>query len=378
VTSSTALNTHVDITIYSTQTAHRVMTYSATDYSSFGPPPWTDEQDVKDNDSADNGSNANNQVGGWGFSPDGYTFVLSYKTSSTKYFIGLWTLTRNTTAPLLGEFWQDVASFWQFSPCGDLFMFVHQSGANPANTDYVDFLFTSNGKKYQEVNLTPSQGSPSASVAAAPGGTNQVELTGMSMASIPSPQCSNSVTAHSPVNILLTDGKGRQTGFDPVTTGAVYGIPGGSYTGIDTEPETVAVPYLAGTYRIDAFGLNSLTSPQPYRLTIASVDASGQVFSQVDLSAMASRGSDDGFSFTVDSSGIAMPPAINNVKLVGGTNINFSFQSSSGLTYFIEYKTSLNETNWVTLRTESGTGSIFNIQDNVTPATSRFYRLRVQ
>jgi len=377
VTSSTALNTHVDITIYSTQTGKSVMTDSATDYSSFGPPPWTDEQDVKDNDSDDNSSNANNQVGGWGFSPDGYTFVLSYKTAPTKYFLSLWTLTRNN-ASLLGDFWQDVASFWQFSPCGDLFMFVHQAGTNITTTDYVDFLFTSNGRKYQEVNLVPSQGNPSASVVAASGGTNQVELTGMSMASVPSPQCTNSVTAHSPVNILLTDGKGRQTGFDPVTTGAVYGIPGGSYTGIDTEPETVAVPYLAGTYRIDAFGLNSLTSPQPYRLTIASVDASGQVFSQVDLSAMASRGSDDGFSFTVDSSGIAMPPAINNVKLVGGTNINFSFQSSSGLTYFIEYKTSLNETNWVTLRTESGTGSIFNIQDNVTPATSRFYRLRVQ
>jgi hypothetical protein len=44
------------------------MTDSLTDYSSFGPPPWTNEQDVKDNDSDDNMLNDNNQVGGWGFS----------------------------------------------------------------------------------------------------------------------------------------------------------------------------------------------------------------------------------------------------------------------------------------------------------------------
>jgi hypothetical protein len=49
---------------------------------------------------------------------------------------------------------------------------------------------------------------------------------------------------------------------------------------------------------IDAFGLDSLTSPQPYTLTIATADASGEVFSQIDLQAMASRGSDGRFPFT--------------------------------------------------------------------------------
>ena len=177
---------------------------------------------------------------------------------------------------------------------------------------------------------------------------------------------------------LLTDQKGRQTGFDPVTNGIVNRIPGGSYTGVGSEPQTVTVPYLAGTYRIDAFGLNSLTSPQPYRLTIATADASGEVVAQKDLSAMAWRGSDDGFQFTVDSNGIAMPPAIINVKLVGGTGINFSFESVTGLTYFIEYKTSLKDTNWVTLRTQTGNGGSFDIQDNVTPTATRFYRIRVE
>jgi hypothetical protein len=78
---------------------------------------------VEDNDSNDDASNDNNQVGGWGFSPDGSTFVLSYKTDSSTYSLSLWSLTHNTTTPLIGESGlRDVASFWQFSPCGDLFM----------------------------------------------------------------------------------------------------------------------------------------------------------------------------------------------------------------------------------------------------------------
>jgi hypothetical protein len=64
--------------------------------------------------------------------------------------------------------------------------------------------------------------------------------------------------------------------------------------------------------------------------------------------------------------------------LVGGTNINFSFQSVTGPTYFIEYKAALNDTNWITLRTETGTGSSFNVLDSVAPAASRFYRIRVE
>jgi hypothetical protein len=255
-------------------------------------------------------------------------------------------------------------------------MFVHQAGANPATSDIVDFLYTFNGHLYKEIHLDPAQGAPSASVATAPG-TNQVHLTGMDVATFPSPQCWASVTAFSPVNITLTDGLARQTGFDPISGGAVNHIPGGSYTGVGSEPQTVTVPYFAGTYMIDAFGLDSLTSPQPYRLRIATADASGELFSQIDLQAMASRGSDGRFPFTIDNNRIAAPPAIFNLKLIG-TNITFSFQSVTGPTYFIEYKAALNDTNWVTLRTQTGNGGSFNIQDPVNLTAPRFYRLRVQ
>jgi hypothetical protein len=194
VTTSTNLPAFVYINVYDTQTGATAMSTTLTNYSSFGPPPWSDETDVDNNDSA---SDANNQVGGWGFSPDGNTFVVSYKTDLTTYSLSLWNLARNTNAPVIGD-WpvHDVASFWQFSPCSDLFMWVHQQGANPSTTDPVDFLFTSNGRPYQdpghpqEITLEPSQGAPSASVVANPDGSEEIQLLGMSLASLASPQCS--------------------------------------------------------------------------------------------------------------------------------------------------------------------------------------------
>jgi probable HAF family extracellular repeat protein len=194
VTTSTNLPAFVDIDVYDTQNGATAMSTTLTSYSSFGPPPWSDETDVDNNDGA---SDANNQIGGWGFSPDGNTFVLSYKTDLTIYSLSLWNLAHNTNAPVIGD-WpvHDVASFWQFSPCSDLFMWVHQQGANPSTTDLVDFLFTSNGRPYQdpghpqEITLEPSQGAPSASVVANPDGSEEIQLLGMSLAGIASPQCS--------------------------------------------------------------------------------------------------------------------------------------------------------------------------------------------
>ena len=92
--------------------------------------------------------------------------MLLYKTGQSWYYLNFWNLARTSNAPVFdGEGARhDVASFWQFSPCGDLLMLVTQAGANPATSDYVDFLFTSNGRQYREVHLAPQQGDPSATV----------------------------------------------------------------------------------------------------------------------------------------------------------------------------------------------------------------------
>jgi hypothetical protein len=277
VTTSSAVNTHAVIDIFDTGTGAQVMEQTAV-YSTV--PAWTTES----------GLNANpKSVGGMGFSPDGHTFVLSYKIGATSYLLGVWNLT-HTNFPVLSETRLDVAAFWQFSPCGDLFMLVSQAGANLAPSDTVTFLYTSNGQPYRNATIDLSRGTPSATVVTTAGGGKQIQLTGMSLTSIPSQQCSISATVHSPVNIALADPLGRRTGVDPATGGVVNEIPGGSYTGVGSEPQTITVPYVAGTYLLDAFGLDTLTSPQPYRLTFTATDASGDIFDLTELTAMATRG----------------------------------------------------------------------------------------
>ena len=327
VTSSANVNASVEVEIYDTQTGTRVMQEPITNYASFGAPAWTKEEniDVKDKDTSNT-----KLVGGLGFSPDGNSFELSYSTGATAYFLGLWNLTHNTNSPLIGD-WprRDVKSSFQFSPCSDLFMLVTQAGANPATSDNALFFFTSNGKLDEQVSLA-TQGSQSATVVTKADGSKEIQLTGMGPASIPSPQCSMSVTAHSPVNIVLLDKTGQRTGFDPGTNGVVNQIPGGSYTGVGSEPQTVAVPYVAGAYLTGAFGLDTLTSPQPYTLTIATRDASGDVFDQTDVSAIASRGSEQEFAFTVGDGPIAPRPVNSPPTANAGSNQTLEATSSAG------------------------------------------------
>jgi hypothetical protein len=325
VTSSDNVTTHVDVAVYDTGSGTRVMFEPAALNPAFGTAPaWEDEKDVEDNDTDDDSKNDDKNIGGWGFSPDGKTFLLSFKTGQNEAFVGLWSLTHNTNFQVFSVTAHDVAGFWQFSPCGDLFMWVHQAGGNPSTSDFVDFLFTSTGRRYQQANLAPSQ-PPSATVfsATVTPDSKQILLKGMSPSSIPIPQCNILPSLHSPANILLTDDQGRSTGFDPGTGGVLNQIPGGSYTGVGSEPQTISVPYVAGGYLLDAFGLSSLTSPQPYRLTIAITDGSGDVVSQRDFSAMASPGSKDRYGFTVERSTssslnrILVPPLIE--AAVSGT-----------------------------------------------------------
>jgi len=116
------------------------------------------------------------------------------------------------------------------------------------------------------------------------------------------------VSAHSPVNILLTNEAGHRTGFDAAAGTVVGEISGGSYTGPGSEPQTVRVPYAPGTYLLDAFGLDSLTSPEPYSLTFAVTDANGNILDRADLNGLASRGADYRFTFAIGNGPIVPTP----------------------------------------------------------------------
>lgn len=303
VTTSTNLASFVLVDIYDTQTGTRVMEENVVGYSAVGNPEWTTEEDVDANDSD---SSSNDQVGGWGFSPDGTKFALSYKTAPNAYFFGMWNLTQVNFA-VQGITRHDVASFWQFSPCGELLTFVSQAGANPATSDSVDFVFASNFHTYKELNLSATD-APAAEVVTEPDGSRQIALTGMSQASIPNPQCSLASTIHSPANIVLTDAVGRRTGFDASTGGVLNEIPGGHYTGIASEPQSITVPYAVEGYVLDAWGLDSLASPQPYTLTFSVADASGDVINQTSISGTTSRGLDQRYAFTVGNGPIKPSP----------------------------------------------------------------------
>lgn len=68
---------------------------------------------------------------------------------------------------------------------------------------------------------------------------------------------------------------------------------------------------------------------------------------------------------------IATPAIVSN-------RFNLPFNSQTGFTYVVEFKTNLNSTNWTLLLTTNGTGNPVIIQDSITNAQSRFYRVRAQ
>lgn len=82
------------------------------------------------------------------------------------------------------------------------------------------------------------------------------------------------ITAHSPVNILVTDPNIRRVGFDPVTQSVINEIPGATYTGPGSEPQIVEIPNsINGTYGISAVGIEY----GPFSISMESIDINGSV-----------------------------------------------------------------------------------------------------
>lgn len=348
LTTSTDILTHTDINIYDLKT-EKIAVQTSAFYSQ--PPPWTKKAGVA----------------GWGFSPDGNTFLLSYNTGGTVYSFNLYNLV--TRKNILSQSRSDVSSNWKFSPCGDLFMFVSQAGWQPSTTDPVSFYFTSNGKTYKEVSRDPSKGDPSAKVTKVVN-NYEIQLSGMSQSSIPFPRCTASVKAFSPVNIALayqTWGETLpvklRTGFEPATGGEVSQIPEASYTGIGTEPQIITLPLLSGSFLIEAYGLNSLISPQDYHLTVSTMDSSGEIIAEGSASDVASAGSLQEFSFGFNKEGdiisatdttppttiIAFSGALgNNDWYISDVQVTLSVTDNIGGSGVAKTEYSFDDTNWNT------------------------------
>ena len=91
---------------------------------------------------------SNFQVGNaaWGFGPDSKSFVLvsaNPLVSSTQYNLALYNLTTGSQATrIVSTTGQTISTFWQFSPCGDLFMHFEQQFATPSSNDVARFFKT--------------------------------------------------------------------------------------------------------------------------------------------------------------------------------------------------------------------------------------------
>ena len=73
----------------------------------------------------------------------------------------------------------------------------------------------------------------------------------------------------------------------------------------------------------------------------------------------------------VESFSIQQPTLVSN-------SIVIVFPTSSNLTYILQYKNDLTDTNWTGLNTNKGTGSLITNQDSTTTQTSRFYRVQAK
>ena len=85
--------------------------------------------------------------------------------------------------------------------------------------------------------------------------------------------------------------------------------------------------------------------------------------------------------FATDGPGCCSPPIAPTIialrRLANGGNeaIAFSFASAAGQPYHVEYKGSLNVSNWQTVETIIGDGTVKSFTNDLT-TTNRFFRLR--
>jgi len=147
--------------------------------------------------------------------------------------------------------------------------------------------------------ITPGPPLPPISGGSSSGSGGGVCIPGPCNSSPPplSDDMSNRIGAHSPIGILVIDSNGLETGFDPATGSEINQIPGAKYTGVNSEPQTISLPYSMTNYTLRIYGLPYLTSPQEYRISASTVNLiTGQTFGNVTVAGVAMADSNDTFT----------------------------------------------------------------------------------
>ena len=107
------------------------------------------------------------------------------------------------------------------------------------------------------------------------------------------------VTACSPIHLLVTDSLGRSVGFDPETGKVVNEIPGAMYSGPRVEGEVVVIPGPSGAYKVSAIGL----SEGEYKLRVEWVSFATAKFTSETFTGRISAGAVDAYKVLVGPAG---------------------------------------------------------------------------
>ncbi len=73
-----------------------------------------------------------------------------------------------------------------------------------------------------------------------------------------------------------------------------------------------------------------------------------------------------------------LPPLIVDTRMVGPGSLAFSYDSLAGQTYIVQAATNITGTNWTSLQTNTGDGSLQSYTNSTIPLGGRFFRLRSQ
>jgi FIMAH domain-containing protein/thrombospondin type 3 repeat protein/uncharacterized protein DUF11 len=125
-------------------------------------------------------------------------------------------------------------------------------------------------------------------------------------------------TAHSPINMLVTDSAGKRVGFNPDSNGPpiLIEIPGSFYSGPQAEPEVITIPFPApDTYRLDITG----TGDGPFSITVESHDNLDNLLGQQTITGSATTGSAESQEFTLNSDGTIIVGSTSPTPCPAGT-----------------------------------------------------------
>lgn len=154
------------------------------------------------------------------------------------------------------------------------------------------------------------------------------------------------ISGHSPVSLLVTDAQGRRVGLLPTAPAPqlpgnppptteqspmiISEIFGASYTGPDTEPQTIRIPNpQAGDYNVQVTG----TGSGPFTVDIRTLNISGTVLSAQQSTGTASGGSSNTIPLTLQQDGtIALKSAcaVDATSSLAITRGGFRYNFGSG------------------------------------------------